>query len=105
MTVEVQVHLAKYIPNARRNEPKNFGLCVLAGTGEFSFRFRSDPHEGGNRGEYKELVRKWTEVLDKYGPKALSWVGKRRGTYYIESAYGEMVQGFDFEKLYEELVL
>jgi hypothetical protein len=50
-------------------------------------------------------VKKWVEALEKYGPKALSWVGKKRGRYYIEAAHGEMVQAFDFEKMYEELVL
>lgn len=105
MTVEVQIHLAKYVPDARRNEPRNFGLCVLAGTGEFNFKFRPDPPEGGSLDEYNGLVNQWTEALEKYGSKALSWVGKRRGTYYIEPAHGEMVQGFEFEKLYEELVL
>jgi hypothetical protein len=105
MAVEVQVHLAKWVPDPRRNEPRNFGLCVLTGGGEFRFRFRPEPPDGAELEEYKGTVRKWTEALEKYGAKALSWVGKRRGRFYIEGAHGEMVQSFDFEKLYEELVL
>jgi len=105
MPVEVQVHLAKWVPNPRRNEPKNIGLCVLAGTGEFSYRFLPDPPEGGDEVQYRAMVEKWTDALKKYGAKALTWVGKRRGRFYIEPAHGEMVQSFEFDKLYEELVL
>lgn len=103
--VEVQVHLAKWIPDLRRNEPINFGLCVLTGSGEFHYRFLPELPRDADQNEYRGLVRKWAETLDKYGPKALSWVGKKRGRYYFEAAHGEMVQVVDFERMYKELVL
>jgi len=105
MPVEVQVYLAKWVPNPRRNEPKNFGVCVVVGTGDFDYRFLPAPPQGADTGEYRETVAAWTEALQKYGAKALNWVGRKRGNFYIEFAHGEFVQAFDFEKLYEELVL
>lgn len=105
MPVEVQVHLAKWVPDLRRKEPRNFGLLLLAGTCRFYYRFLPESPEGADSEEYREIIGKWTESLEKYGQKALKWVGKKRGTYYIEFAHGEMVQTLDFDKLYEELVL
>lgn len=105
MPVEVQVYLAKWVPDPRRKEPRNFGLCVVAGTGRFHYRFLPESPEGADSEEYLGVVRKWSESLQKYGQQALKWVGKQRGPYYIEFAHGEMVQTLDFDKLYEELVL
>jgi len=115
--MEVQVFLAKFLGNPRRMEPRNVGLLVRTADDRVLYRFLLDGGDDTQRvpkgmdahlREYADTVPKWTETIDKYGPKALQWVGKRKGGgqhFYIEMAFGEMVMEFDFDRLFEELVL
>jgi hypothetical protein len=116
--MEVQVFLAKFLGDPRRGEASNVGLIVRTADDRVLYRFLLD---GGDdtqevpKGmdlylkEYANVVPKWTETIDKYGPKALQWVGKRKSgpgqRFFVEFAFGEMVMDFDFDKLFAELVL
>ena len=110
---EIQIFLVRFIANHRRMEPRNVGLIVRTAADELHIRFLGEDERtsfqprGFDLREFADVVGKWRETFDKYGIKALKWVGKRKpgDTYYIEFAHGEMVSGFDFDKLFGELVL
>lgn len=112
--MEIQIYLAKFLSEPRRGEPRNVGLVVRTATDEVLIRFllegdqtQAVPKHLDLR-EYAMTVGGWRETIEKYGVKALQWVGKRKKPsqrYYLEFMGGEMVQEFDLEKLFEELVL
>lgn len=112
--MEVQIYLAKFLPDPRRGEPRNVGLVVRTAMDDVLSRFilegehtQEIPKQLDIR-EYAAEIGKWKEGLEKYGVKALLWVGKRknpRQRYYLEFAGGEMIAEFNFDRLYEELVL
>jgi len=112
--MEVQVYLAKFLPDPRRGEPRNVGLVVRTAANEVLTRFllegdqtQAVPKHLDLR-EYGMTVGGWKETIDKYGIKALQWVGKRKKQdqrFYLEFMGGEMVNDFDFDRLFEELVL
>jgi hypothetical protein len=114
MPIEIQIHLVKFLPDPRRGEPRNVGLVVRTASNEVLTKFllegdqtQAVPKQLDLR-EYAVTVGGWKEAIEKYGVKALQWVGKRKKPsqkYYIEFAGGEMVQELNFDKLFEELVL
>jgi hypothetical protein len=114
MPIEVQIYLAKFLPDSRRGEPRNVGLVVRTAANEVLTKFllegddtQTVPKQLDLR-EYGVTVGKWKEAIDKYGVKALQWVGKRKKQdqrLYLEFCGGEMVNNLDFDRLFEELVL
>lgn len=114
MPIEVQVYLAKFLPDPRRGEPRNVGLVVRTAANEVLTRFLLEGDDTQtvpkllDLREYGVTVGGWKETIEKYGVKALQWVGKRKKPsqrYYLEFVGGEMVNDFNFDKLFEELVL
>jgi hypothetical protein len=114
MPIEIQIYLAKFLPDPRRGEPRNVGLVVRTAADEVLTKFLLEGDQTQAVPKYLDLreygmtVSGWKETIEKYGVKALQWVGKRKKLsqrYYLEFMGGEMVQDFDFEKLFKELVL
>jgi hypothetical protein len=113
MPIEIQVFLAKFLPDPRRGEPRNVGLVVRTAKDELLIRFLLEGEhtqvipKGLDVKEFALEMGKWRETMEKYGVKALQWVGKRKKPsqrYYLEFAGGEMVADFDFDRLFRELV-
>lgn len=111
---EIQIYLAKFMPDPRRAEPRNVGVFVRTANDEVVSRFlvggkEIEPLPGQmNFKEYTETVNKWRGSVEKYGLKALQWIGKRKSAnqkLYIEFMGGEMVENFNIDKLFKELVL
>ena len=114
MPIEIQVYLAKFMPDPRRAEPRNVGLVVRTATDEILTKFLLEEEKTVrvpkklDLMEFASTVGEWRKALDKYGIKALSWIGKRKKSdqrLYLEFMGGELVHELDFDKLFEELVL
>lgn len=111
--MEIQIYLAKFVRDIRRNEPRNVGLIIRTADDQLFIKFLLEEEKtclipkGLNIVEFSNEVLPWREQFDKYGIKALNWVGKRKkdSKYFIEFSHGEMVQELDFDKLFYELVM
>lgn len=112
--MEIQIYLAKFMSNPRRFEPRNVGLVVRTAKDEVLTKFLLEDEKTQtvpkqlDIQEYASVVSMWKEAIEKYGVKALSWIGKRKKTdqkYYLQFMGGELVQDFDLDKFFEELVL
>lgn len=110
------MYVARFTADLRRQEQKNIGLLILTADEEFLYRFlgysslteKKDLPEwlSEYEKEYRGAVESWMETLEKYGPKALRWVGKSGGKRFsVAFLHGEMVQELDFDALYEDMVL
>lgn len=113
MPMEIQIYLAKFLPNPRRGEPRNVGLVVRTAADELLSRFVLEGEKthavpkGLDIREFSKVVGEWREPMEKYGAKALQWVGKRKAPgqrYYLEFMGSELAQNFDMDALFEELV-
>lgn len=114
MPMEVQIYLAKFLPDPRRGEPRNVGLVVRTAMDDVLSRFLLEGEKTHpipkalDIKEYAEEIGKWKEAFEKYGVKALLWVGKRKTPqqrFYLEFTGGEMMHVVNFDQLFEELVL
>jgi hypothetical protein len=114
MTTEIQIYLAKFLPDPRRNEPRNIGLVIRNASDEIYSRFVLEGEQTEaipkqlEIHELSKVVDEWRGAIDKYNVKALQWIGKRKSAgqkFYLEFMGGELVQEYDPDKLYEELVL
>ena len=113
MSMEIQIYLAKFLPVPRRGEPRNVGLVVRTANDEIFTKFLFEGEKtcvspkSLDLKEFASVVVDWKIAIQKYGVKALHWVGKRKKydqRFYIEFVGGEFVQEFDIDKFYEELV-
>lgn len=114
--------LAKYVPDLRRNEPRNVGLILLRGD-EVAARFVGQRQSDGtidgrkakmvNLANYKRWVAYWRRLMDK-GPDALLAATQRpeRTSSYVLEVGGEFLSDEDpamptsvlLDHLYHELV-
>lgn len=118
MPIEIQIYIAKFLPNPRRGEPRNVGLVVRTASNEVLTKFLLEVDENRDTlhlvpkhldlREYDVVVGEWKAAIEKYGVKSLQWAGKRKKgdqRFYLEFCGGEMVNDFDLDRLFEELVL
>ena len=118
--MEVQIYLAKFLPNPRRGEPRNVGLVVRTAMDDVLHKFVLEGERPANMSqhldfvnaevfeEYSKTIMEWKAAFEKYGVKALLWVGKRKTPqqrFYLEFSGGEMMHLLNFDELFKELVL